>query len=242
MIKYLNKHIRMMVFVIVFVAVVGCISKEIENGREIENISIPENNISSDNINVSNNIIPNRFTEEEKLITKIALDNQTVKEMIKGKQIQISSVSIVGSGDTDESGNSISGNLPGVQIYIGDKEWTSVIEIIPLVNIEGKNVVRILKYNDIPAIFPVGLSDEDKEKAIKIALSDKQIKEKMQGRNYEILEVVEYENRFTGKIGHTQVLVHIKGTGKVYYVNINLMENKVIDTGELGNIDEGVNK
>ncbi len=76
--------------------------------------------------------------------------------------------------------------------------------------------------NDISAIFPVGLSDEDKEKAIKIALSDEQIKEKMQGKTYQILEVVDYQNKFTGKRGPTQVLIHIKGTGKVYYVNTPL--------------------
>ncbi len=240
MVTYLKRCIQTIVLVIVFLAMIGCISKEeIKNDRKFENTS---NFMSLDDINISDNIILAKFTEEEKLIIKIALDNQTIKEIIKRKNIKISSISTVNAGATNESGKSISWNLPGLQIYIGDKEWTSVMEIIPLINIKEKKVVHILKNNNIPAIFLVGLSEEDKEKVIKIALSNEQIKGNIQGRTYQILEVVDYENKFTGKRGPTQVLIHIKGTGKVYYVNINLMENKVIDTGELGDFNEGINK
>jgi len=57
-------------------------------------------------------------------------------------QVKIGSVSMVG-GSATENGKEISSNLPGVQIYIGNKDWTSIMEITPLVDLKEKRVVRI---------------------------------------------------------------------------------------------------
>jgi hypothetical protein len=176
--------------------------------------------------------IPDNLTEEQKLIVKIALTNSTVKEMLKGKEVKIDSVSMV-SGSTTENGKEISFNLPGAQIYIGNENWTSVIEIIPLVDLKEKRVVRILKGPFIKSILPAPLSEDDNNKAIKIALADSQVKEKIAGRVYEIVNVMDFENRFTEKrVGTTQVLIHVNGTGRAYSVTLNLTENKVIEVGE----------
>ncbi len=49
----------------------------------------------------------------------------------------------------------------------------------------------------------------DRNKAIKIALADMQVQEKIAGRAYEIIEVVDYENWMTGKrVGPLLVLIH----------------------------------
>jgi len=73
------------------------------------------------------NKIPDRLTEEEKLIVQIALENRTVQEMMRGKEIDISSVSRISGGETDEYGKVSSCDLPGVQIFIGTKDGASII-------------------------------------------------------------------------------------------------------------------
>lgn len=176
---------------------------------------------------------PDNLPEDEKsLVTKIALQNETVQEMLKGKEAKISSVSMVSGGDM-ENGKEISWNLPGVQIYIGNQDWTSIMEIIPLVDLKEKRVVRILKGQFIKSTLPMNLSEDDRNKAIEIALTDSQVKGKIGGRDYEVVMVVDYENRMTGKrVGPMQVVIHVNGTGKAYPVTVNLTENKVIEVGE----------
>lgn len=77
--------------------------------------------------------VPDNLTEDQTLAVNIAMDNKTVQEMLRGKEVKISSVSMV-SGSATENGKEISWNLPGVQIYVGNKDWTSIAEIIPLVD------------------------------------------------------------------------------------------------------------
>jgi hypothetical protein len=103
--------------------------------------------------NISNLQIPNlteeylktiiqhglNLTEEQKSIIGIALSNQTVRDMVKEKEIKITSVSTV-SYSNDNEGYT----LPGVQIYISSDNWTSAREIIPLVDLKEKKVVSIL--------------------------------------------------------------------------------------------------
>jgi hypothetical protein len=176
--------------------------------------------------------VPDNLTEEQMLAVNIAMDNKTVQEMLRGKEVKIGSVSMVG-GSATENGKEISWDLPGVQIYIGNKDWTNIVEIILLVDLKEKMVVRILKGPFINPTMPLNLSEDDRNKAIKIALADPQVKEKIGGRDYEIVEVVDYENRMTvRRVGPMQVLIHVNGTGKVYPVTINLTENKVIEVGE----------
>nr|QNO45756.1 Tol-Pal system protein TolB [Methanosarcinales archaeon ANME-2c ERB4] len=177
--------------------------------------------------------IPDQLTEEEKLIVQIALKNRTVQEMLRGKEIKISSVNMVSGGETDEYGKESSYDLPGVQIYIGNKDWTSIIEIIPLVDLKERKVVRILKNTFIKPTLPVALTENEKSDALKIALDDPQVKEKIVGRDYEIITVMDFENWVTGKrVGPTQVLIYMNETGIAYSVTVNLTENKVIKVGE----------
>ena len=177
--------------------------------------------------------IPDHLTEEEKLIVQIALKNRTVQEMLRGKEIKISSVSMISGGETDEYGKESSYDLPGVQIYIGNKDWTSIIEIIPLVDLKERKAVRILKNTFIKPTLPVALTEDEKSNALKIALDDPQAKEKIAGRDYEIIDVMDFENWITGKrVGPTQVLIHVNETGIAYSVTVNLTENKVIKVGE----------
>nr|QNO43253.1 hypothetical protein CPEMFCDE_00013 [Methanosarcinales archaeon ANME-2c ERB4] len=140
---------------------------------------------------------------------------------------------MVSGGETDEYGKESSYDLPGVQIYIGNKDWTSIIEIIPLVDLKERKVVRILKNTFIKPTLPVALTENEKSDALKIALDDPQVKEKIVGRDYEIITVMDFENWVTGKrVGPTQVLIYMNETGIAYSVTVNLTENKVIKVGE----------
>ena len=177
--------------------------------------------------------IPDRLTGEERLIAQIALKNRTVQEMLRGQEIKIGSVSMVSGGETDEYGKESSYDLPGVQIYIGDKDWTSIIEIIPLVDLKERKVACILKNTFIKPTLPVALTENEKSNALKIALDDPQVKEKIAGRDYEIITVTDYENRMTCKrVGPTQVLIHVNETGVAYSITVNVTENRVTKVGE----------
>ena len=77
--------------------------------------------------------------------------------MLKGKEVKIGSVSMV-SGNASENGKEISWDLPGVQMYIGNKDWTSIMEITPLVDLKEKRVIRILKNSFVKPALPMNLS------------------------------------------------------------------------------------
>lgn len=152
---------------------------------------------------------------------------------MRGKEIDISSVSRISGGETDEYGKVSFCDLPGVQIFIVTKDWASIIEIIPLVDLKERKVVRILKNTFIKPALPAGLTENEESNAIRTALDDPQVKERIAGRDYEIIAVTDFENRMTGKrVGPTQVLIHVNGTGTASSVTVNLTENKVIEIGE----------
>ncbi|MEA3283223.1 MAG: hypothetical protein U9Q68_11865 [Euryarchaeota archaeon] len=177
--------------------------------------------------------IPDRITGEERSLVQIALKNMTVQEMMRGKEINIGAVSRISGGETDEYGKASSYDLPGVQIYIGSKDWASIIEITPLVDLNEGKVVRILENTCIKPAHPVGLTENEESNAIRIALDDLQVKEKIAGREHEIVLVTAFENLMTGKrVGPTQVLIHVNGTNTAYSVTVNLTENKVTEVGE----------
>ncbi|MFZ3385381.1 MAG: hypothetical protein WA144_15790, partial [Candidatus Methanoperedens sp.] len=101
--------------------------------------------------------VPDNLTEEQMLAINIAMDNKTVQEMLKGKEVKIGSVRMV-SGSSTENGKEISWYLPGVQMYIGNKDWTSIMEITPLVDLKKKRVVHILKNSFVKPALPMNLS------------------------------------------------------------------------------------
>ena len=79
-----------------------------------------------DNLIIPGWKVPDNLTEEQMLAVSIAMDNKTVQEMLRGKEVKIGSVSMVG-GSATENGKEISWDLPGVQIYIGNKDWTNIV-------------------------------------------------------------------------------------------------------------------
>lgn len=68
---------------------------------------------------------------------------------------------------------------------------------------------------------------EEREEAIKIALSNESVKEKIEGLKYEIVRAYTIENLISGKKYGNCVRIHPTGTTICYDVSVNLTEKKV---------------
>lgn len=125
---------KIKILIILTVLVSGCI----ETKTEIPKISPQVPNLTDEYLKT---IIQKslNLTDEQKTIIGIALSNQTVKDMVKEKEIKITSVNTVSYSNDDEGYI-----LPGVQMYISSDNWTSARMITPLVDLKEKRVVNIL--------------------------------------------------------------------------------------------------
>lgn len=166
-----------------------------------------------------------RLTGEEKAeVIKIALSDAKVKEILKGKEYKVHS-----TGMWLEENRT----YPVATIFSGEDNWTRVTMIDVLVDLDKKHVVDIVERSTGPVIVR-GLFEEEKEKiedAKIIALSNKSVREKIEGLEYHIEEVCAFENLKTGEKG-MQVYIHINGTKVTYVARINLTERRVVELAE----------
>ncbi len=162
-----------------------------------------------------------RLTEEEKAeVIKIALDNASVKGMLKGKEYKVHS-----TGMWLEENRT----YPDATIYAWEDNWTRITMIDVLVDLDKKNVVGIVERPIGPVILKG--ATEGREEAIGIALDSEIVKEKIEGLEYRIEEVCAFENLKTGEKG-MQVYIHINGTKVTYVASINLTERRVVEIAE----------
>ncbi len=177
---------------------------------------------------------PRRLTEEEKVeVIKIALDNASVKEMLKGKEYKMSGA---GSGAGMWLGENRT--CPVATIYAGEDDWTKIARIHVLVDLDKKKVIDILETPIGPVVLKKATEEEGIKEAKVIALSNKSVKEKLEGLKYQIEEVCDFENLKTGEKG-MKVYIHINETKVCYGVNVNLTERSVT---EIGQSDRGIDK
>lgn len=172
-----------------------------------------------------------KLTDEEKAeVIKIALDDASVKEMLKGKAYKVSGALIM-SGEKGERGKRVSWTCPATEIYIGEDDWTRITLIHVLVDLNKKEVVDIL---ETPAAKPVmlkELTEEKREDAKIIALSNKSVKEMFEGLEYRIAGVFAFENLKTGEKG-IRVYMYINGTAICFATKVNLSEKRVTEISE----------
>ena len=72
------------------------------------------------------------------------------------------------------------------------------------------------------------LTEEEKEEAIKIALSNESVKEKIEGLEYEVGDVIAFEKWMTGeKLDTDDVYIHINGT-PICYIKDNRITRIVL--------------
>jgi len=89
------------------------------------------------------------------------------------------------------------------------------------------------QYPYIKPIIPRGVTGEEKEEAIRIALSNESVKEKIEGLEYEVRDVLAFKKWMTGeKLETVYVDIHIKGTGICYTAKVNLTEGRVTRISE----------
>ena len=73
------------------------------------------------------------------------------------------------------------------------------------------------QYPYVKPIIPRGVTVEEKEEAIRIALANESVKEKIEGLEYEVRDVIAFEKWMTGKkLDTDDVYIHINGTPICY--------------------------
>ena len=89
------------------------------------------------------------------------------------------------------------------------------------------------QYPYIKPIIPRGVTGEEKEEAIRIALSNESVKERIEGLEYEVRDVIAFKKWMTGeKLETVYVDIHIKGTEICYTAKVNLTEGRVTRISE----------
>lgn len=144
-----------------------------------------------------------RLTEEEKEeVIKIALDNASVKEILRGKEYSVEEVGIAKIGRFEEH---VWQEYPIVRIYIERKYRIDVI-----VDLENKKVISVvgLPYREV---MPREITEEEREEAIKIALDNESVKGKLEGLGYKISHVRASEGRVDkGRMRTPTYDVHVR--------------------------------
>jgi len=84
------------------------------------------------------------------------------------------------------------------------------------------------QYPYVKPIIPRGVTVEEKEEAIRIALANESVKEKIEGLEYEVRDVIAFEKWMTGKkLDTDDVYIHINGT-PICYIKDNRITRIVL--------------
>lgn len=164
---------------------------------------------------------PNWKDKSEAL--KIAFEDTRVKGMIKGNEYGIPYVNLTSEEQMP---------YPMVVMWvIQEGEWANKVEII--VDLNEKKVLNIREKSHFKQLPPRGVAGEEREQAIKIALDNKFVKEKIDGLVYEIPwvdEIREESEIKKERPGERLAMVNIGivGANLVYIVTVSLTEGKVI--------------
>ena len=171
------------------------------------------------------------LTEEEKAeVLRIAFNDTRVKKMLSdGAEYKMIGEPDVMSGTRK---GKVTWAYPAVHMYIGKDNWMSVGQIHVLVDLDNKKVIDVKGY-PIRAIMPKDATGEEREEAIRIALNNESVKDKIEGLEYGIVNVVTFEKWMTKeKLEKYDVYMHINGTIICYIAMVNLTEGRVTGISE----------
>jgi len=169
------------------------------------------------------------LTEEEKAeVLRVAFNDSRVKEMLSdGAEYKLMGEPDVMSGTSSKEGQKVTWAYPAVSMYIGKDDWMSVAQIHVLVDLDTKKVIDIWEY-PIKPLMPLDATGEEREEAISIALDNESVQEKIEGLEYEIVNVVTFEKWMTReKMDKYDVYIHINGTEICYIATVKLSEGRV---------------
>jgi len=155
--------------------------------------------------------------EKEEAI-KIALSNASVKDILKGKEYKVGEVRMGKVGSFEKGWK----ESPSVRIYIDERRYFYAV-----VDLENKKVITMYG-PPFRETMPREVTEEEREEAIKIALSNKSVREKIGGLDYEIVDVRGLKRWVSGEKLETYFVgIGIKGTTIAYNIKVNLTEGKV---------------
>jgi len=146
-----------------------------------------------------------------------------VKEILEDKEYKLGAPFVM----TLRTGEGVSLAYPTVEISI-PKETDARLILYPLVDLEKREVIQINYRYSIPPITTEEMRGEEREEAIKIALGNESVKEKIEGLRYEIVRTYTVKNLMTGKKYANRVRIHLNGTTICYDVSVNLTKKEVI--------------
>ena len=175
-----------------------------------------------------------QLTEEEKAeVLRIAFNDTRVKEMLSdGAEYKMIDEPDVMSRTSSKEGKKVTWAYPAMHMHVGKDNWMSVGQIHVLVDLDNKNVIDILEH-PIKPLMPLDATGEEREEAIRIALANESVKEKIEGLEYGIVNVVTYEKWMTQeKLDKYDVYLHINGTEIKYIARVNLTEGRVTGISE----------
>ena len=175
------------------------------------------------------------LTEVEKAeVVRIAFNDTRVKEMLSdGAEYKLIGEPDVMSGTCSKEGEEVTWAYPAMHMYVGKDDWISISQVDVLVDLDTKNVIDILKYPFIKPLMPLDATREEREEAIKIALANESVQEKIEGLESEIVTVVTFEKWMTReKLDKYNVYIHINGTVICYIPTVNLTEGRVTGISE----------
>ena len=119
-----------------------------------------------------------------------------------------------------------------VEMYVGEDNWTKITQNTVLVDLSKKKVIGVKEYRFVKPMMPEEVGEEDEEEAIKIALSNESVIAKIEGLEYEIVDVFALEKIMTEERVETDVYIHVNGTTTCYIARVNLRDGKVIGVTE----------
>ncbi len=158
-------------------------------------------------------------------ILKIAFEDARVKEMVmKGGEY-----GITGINSTSRDGKS----CWLVEMSVQDDGWANKVGVI--VDLNEKRVLDIQEEKHFKRMPERGVTDEERKRAIEIALKNDIVKEKIKGLVYEIGWVDVAGPRRRGEIPKERLImvnIGIIGANIVYIVDVNLSEGKVVKITE----------
>ena len=165
---------------------------------------------------------------EKEEVIKIALNDTEVKEILEDKEYKLGTPFVM----TLRTREGVLLTYPTVEISIPKKSDAKLI-LYPLVDLEKREVIKIIHKYSIPPITTEEMRGEEREEAIKIALSNESVKEKIEGLRYEIVSTYTVKNLMTGKKYDDRVRIHLNGTTICYDVSVNLTKKEVTGIEEL---------
>lgn len=113
--------------------------------------------------------------------------------------------------------------------------WEQVNHVWFYLNENGE-IKDLEIYPYIKTTHPAGVSPEEREEMLSLAMNDSEVRDAIAGREYNIWQMIKYVNPFTGEEKSRQIYIKINNSPLTYIINIKgsnvSIENTTCPSGE----------